>query len=151
MPLKFDALHGALALAVIGLVAALLRPRKESQNNDALKRIGELERELNSLKTAPKKIEYRIERYELLWFPVVTASPQSQEVLSVVCGLPHCRSCLRPLTVSRETGDWLCAECQQRYPASLSDTMVTDGIEKDAVKYFLDRNKSYRIAPKKKS
>src|SRR5436309_2777310 len=120
MAAKFDLIHGALLLTIVGLIAQRLRPRGDPIKDQLNERVRELEGELRALKKAPEKIEYRIERYELLWFPLVAASREAREVLTVVCGLPHCKTCVRPLSVSRETADWVCAECRRRYPSSLS-------------------------------
>lgn len=136
----FDQLHIALA-AVAGLL--LLRVLWDSWQKGRLrKRLAELEGQKQAVANGTKESEYRIERYDVLWFPAVVSSPTQKKVVQVKTGVPHCMACVLPLTMKGDSS-WSCAKCAKRFQSSLIDVMVTDSINSQAVKYFLDRNKGY--------
>lgn len=110
-------------------------------------RARQAQKALLELKAGPQQYEVRLERFELLWFPIVTAYSGAQEVVGVAVGLPHCRGCVQPLTL-KETG-WVCPGCAKIYPESLADVQVMDSVAQDAVKRFLERRKGWRISLKK--
>lgn len=138
----------ALAISVIALAVALARNRLSLLKLAV--RLAEAQKELQAVKSAPWSVEQRIERFDLLWFPSLTIQKDPPYILSVAAGLPHCRACVAPLKL-QEGGEepWVCLDCGARHPASLADTMVIDSIIERAIKEFLQRNKGYRLAPKK--
>lgn len=100
--------------------------------------------ELQALRSRPRNHEFRVERFELLWFPNVSVSDQERVILGVSAGVPHCRPCLLPLSLDR--GQWACRQCAARHPESLGDLMVIDSISKQALAWFQERHPGYRIA-----
>ncbi len=137
-----QALLGAAAAA--GVVIGFILGRALSGAGAAKKRAAELEAKLGDLESAPKQWEARIERYELLWFPTLTLDAKRRVATALAVGLPHCRSCVKPLSLNK--GQWSCAECGHSSPESIADLMITDQIGKDAVKQFLQRNPGYTTA-----
>ncbi len=138
-----------LALGLAGLAAALAVALALSRValSKAARRADAAEAELAALKTGPRQVEQRIERFELLWFPALSVREEPPHVLSVTAGLPYCRACVAPLKLQAQ-GDWACLECGARHPGSLADTMVMDAVGQQALKEFLQRHKGYRLAPK---
>jgi len=68
-----------------------------------------LQARLGELEGAPEVWEGRIEHFDVLWFPVVTADRRTRKVVSVKAGVPHCPKCAVPLTLVRD--EWACADC----------------------------------------
>ena len=130
-------LGAGLALAVAVYFAG--RAAKSS----AEARLAQAEAELKALKSRSEKQEYRLERFDLVWFPTVSFSPSEKTVLNAAPGLPHCRKCLLPL--SQDRGEWACRQCAARFPDSLADLAVTDQITKQALQWFLERHPGYRV------
>lgn len=97
-----------------------------------------------SFKTAPQTFEYRVERFELIWYPLLTVSPAERAITAAAAGLPHCRNCA--VAFKSEGKDWACPKCNDRRPETVADTMVVDSVIKEAVKFFLDRHPDYRSA-----
>ncbi|MDD5629043.1 MAG: hypothetical protein PHU21_08260 [Elusimicrobia bacterium] len=110
----------------------------------AERRAAGLQAQLDELAARPLVWEGRVELFDLLWFPEVTASPKTHRVSSVKAGLPHCRECAAPLSLVG--GEWACAGCQARRPESVADVAVTDMIAKEALRQFLQRHPDYRAA-----
>ena len=131
---------GAVVGFLLGLALAGRGRRKAQAERDAA--LGELQ----ALRSRPGKQEFRLDRYELLWFPVVTFSEQDKTILSAAPGVPHCRSCLIPLALNHES--WDCRQCGKRNAASLADTAVTDSIVNEALRYFSERHPGYSIPRK---
>lgn len=127
-----------------GVVIGFILGRALSGAGGAKKRASDLEKKLSELENAPEKWETRIDRYELLWFPAVVADRKQRAVTSVAPGIPHCRSCIEPLSLNK--GEWVCAKCGHRSPESIADLMITDQIGKEAVKQFLQRHPGYQTA-----
>lgn len=94
---------------------------------------------LKELESAPRRHEYRLERFDVLWFPVVTYEPASGEVLQVVAGAPHCPACAKALKAPPGDGEWSCPGCGAKRPASVTDLAVSDSVAKQAREYFLQR------------
>ena len=97
-----------------------------------------------ALEAGDKTVEYRIERFDILWYPVLTASPASKTVVSVKAGLPHCRKCLQALKLAEE--EWACAKCGTKYPEAVADIASLDAVAKTATGYFLERHPGYHAA-----
>ena len=89
--------------------------------------------------------EFRLERFDVLWYPRVSYSPVSKTVAKARAGLPHCKSCVLPLSVSPSDGKWACSRCRTAYATTLADLAVVDSIEREALRYFLERNKDYQV------
>lgn len=138
-------LLAALALAVLALLAAYLRERRGALRLRS--KWAALDEELRALKSRPERQEFRIERFDLLWYPAVTFSPGSQEIVAVSPGVPHCRACVAPLALN--SGQWACAQCGARHPESLGDLMVIDSVTQQALKHFEERHKGFRLSLKK--
>ena len=97
-------------------------------------------------KTEPIKREFRIERHEVLWYPTVTASLQTKEILSVAPGVPHCQKCIVPLKTSEGSlQEWVCLGCGARYPESILDSMVINGVTQQALGYFQERHAGFNV------
>lgn len=130
-------------LVVALLFALLLYIKERVGRHQAQERLDALKLELKSVLSRAEKHEYRIERFELLWFPTVTASAQTKEILAVAPGMPHCKACAIPLGFDRDL--WTCRQCGAQHPTTLADLMVTDTIGKQALKFFQERHPGYRI------
>lgn len=145
MPIQLDAIHLALGAAALflGLAAAVAYAglRKARRRAEAL------EDEVRRMRSKPEKHELRLDRFDLVWFPTVTVSPGTMEITGVAPGVPHCRACVSPLSLGR--GEWSCSLCNAKFPESLADLMVSDSITQEALKYFQQRHKGYRLAIKK--
>ena len=150
MPLKLclAGLSAAFAFAVYQWRRVMLLRAEKGILGE---RLAKIEKELQDMKAGPLRIECRVERFELIWYPVITASKASNEILSVVPGVPHCTHCVVPLTAAGNSGEWSCPLCRAKHPASISDIMALDVVSKEAMRYFLERHKGYRLPAKKKS
>ena len=151
MPTALDPIHAALGAAA--LLAAAIALYFRSRVSAQAARAAAAEAELKALKEAPLKLEYRLDNFGVLWFPLVTASAAAKEVLSVTPGLPHCKACVRPLSAAGADGQWVCRQCQAHFPATLVDIHVTDIISKEALRCFQERHpdwttKARRYGPK---
>lgn len=145
------AVAGLLALAGLGTIVALLLAarRKEKEFRAVVQRLAETEKELRALKSAPRVVEQRLERFDLLWFASLTVQDNPSYIISATAGLPHCRSCVSPLKLQSGAEEaWVCLDCGARHPASVADTMVMDSVLQQAIKEFQQRHKGYRLAPK---
>jgi hypothetical protein len=141
---QVDGLHAALSCFVtLGFV---LWGNARSAVTRAEAKLAKAEKLLKEMRERPETAEFRIERFELLWFPVVTASVQTMEITNVVVGVPHCGKCAVPLGL--EKGEWVCARCGARHPETLADTMVLDTVAQQAIKYFQERRPGYRVVVK---
>lgn len=132
------------AAAVVGLLLGLMLGKALSGAGRHKKRAEELSAKLTELEGRPEQWEARIDRYELLWFPAVTADPRRRVVTAVKPGVPHCRKCVAALSLDR--GQWTCAGCGQTSPESIADLMIVDQIGKEAVTQFLQRHPGYTSA-----
>lgn len=95
---------------------------------------------LAAAELAARRREFRLDRFELIWYPNVTVSADGSRVEGVAPGLPHCRKCLLPLKIEGE--EWVCGGCHARHPGSLADQMATESIRREAVKLWEERRKS---------
>ncbi|MFH2202181.1 MAG: hypothetical protein ABIJ96_03620 [Elusimicrobiota bacterium] len=142
MPLGLDIIHaalGGLSLLLLLILVARRRPSDEPLK----KELAGLQRTLAELRGKPLEQEFRIERYELLWYPVVTYSPPEKKVLKITVGIPHCPKCCVAMKGLDEKV-WGCPQCKTTCPASVTDLSVMDSIEKLARGYFLERRPDYR-------
>jgi len=124
--------------AVAGAFAALslgfwMKSRTARKQADALAA------ELAAIRGAPVEKEYRIEQFDVLWFPKVVFEPGSGEEARAAAGLPHCVKCVQPLKAGAGGGAWACPACGGSHPASVTDLTVTGTIEKTALRYFCER------------
>lgn len=140
--LTFDQLHIALATAAAVLFLRVLWDHW--QKKKLRKRLVEAEGKLQASVNGNRENEYRVERYDVLWFPTVVSSPSKKQILQVKPGVPHCLTCVAPL--SMKGAQWACAKCGKSFESSLADVMVADSVNAQAVKYFLERNKGYSEA-----
>lgn len=108
-----------------------------------------LRSELEKAGGAARSWEYRLERFDVLWFASVTALPASREVARVVAGLPHCPSCVVPLAKSAKGEGWSCPRCEFATTAALEDVALMDVIEKQALRHFKERHPDFRTAAEK--
>lgn len=132
---RLDFVHGVLA--ALGLVFLVLFAVERVRRLSARKSVARLEAELKEARKAGRTSQYRLERFDLLWFPTVVATEDNARVESVAPGLPHCKACVLPL---RSRGDqWVCPQCESKHPDSLADLMATESIRKEAVKLFEER------------
>ncbi len=136
-----DGLHAGLAIVASAMCALWISAKTETRKAVEARR--KAEKALRELKEQPERAEFRVERFELLWFPVVTASIQTMEITGVNPGLPHCAKDAVPLGLDKN--EWVCARCGSRHPESLADTMVLDTISDLAIKYFQERRPGYRV------
>lgn len=95
-----------------------------------------------------RKFECRLERRGLLWFPVLTADDDVKLVIGVASGLPHCASCVQPLSlVAGLEEQWGCPGCRARHPGQAADLMATDAVLSDCLREFFARHPDYAPAP----
>ncbi len=92
---------------------------------------------------ADESWETRIERLEVLWYPVIHFSAAAKRVVKTVPGVPHCKACVLPLTLKDGKG-WVCPRCDNHFAESLVDVSILDMIGKQALRYFLERHKEYQ-------
>ena len=135
-------LLAGLLLLVVAIAAALCL-WAAARRRKAEAALATAQAELQALRSKPSQQEFRMERFELIWYPVITYSASDQAILSAAPGVPHCRACILPLVLER--GEWLCRQCASKHPESLADMLVTDSIVAQALKYFQERHPGYRI------
>lgn len=104
-----------------------------------------LRAEVKALKDRPEVLEHRLERFSLLWFPRVSVRGDFIEEVKV--GLPHCPDCVAPLKMQGPPEEWVCLDCQKRFPGTVADTLVMDSIAQQAVKELSQRRKGLRPKP----
>ena len=93
----------------------------------------------------PETWEARIDRLDVLWFPIVTYSSAAKKVTKTAPGVPYCKNCVEPLSLSKGNGGgWMCPQCKAAFPESLADVSIGDMVTKQALKQFLERRKDYR-------
>lgn len=124
---------GAALLLFVWAVAATAKAKARAA------RLARTEAELAELKTAPRDQEYRMERYDVLWFPVVTYKPLEKALTAVQAGSPHCPKCVKPLKAGPGE-NWQCPGCGIQRPSSVVDVVVTDQIAGQAALWFLERH-----------
>lgn len=153
MPLELLNRAAQLAAAVAAVAAAcaavflILWRRALGAARAAEARASEAQKELSDVKAAPQQHEVRVERFDLLWYPTLTAYMMAQEIVAANAGLPHCRACVQPLTLKGQ--GWVCPGCHKEYPESLADVQVTDSVIQEAVKRFLERRKGWKVSLRK--
>lgn len=131
---------GAAAVAAasaMGLGSAWLAARR---------RAVALEDELERLRTAPRSNEYRVERFDLAWFPTVVYREGEKLVAQVSPGVPYCKGCSKPLA-ARPGGGWRCGGCGDQRSDSVADTCATDSVVREGLASFLQRHPEYRLSP----
>ncbi|MBI4349544.1 MAG: hypothetical protein HY553_22100 [Elusimicrobia bacterium] len=111
----------------------------------ACRRAAQLEVESARLREEPKTNEYRLERFDLVWYPAVTYAERDKLVVKAASGVPHCKACVAPLSSSGK--GWKCPGCQTMRPETIADTAATDSVMKEALRFFLQRRADYRVAP----
>lgn len=131
------------AAAALPFIVLWLLARRRAVG--AERRAESLAAELRDLKERPEKWEGRIERHELLWFPVVTGDPRQRAVTGVAAGVPHCRACVKAMGIQGK--EWICDGCGQRRPESVADVVILDGITKEASAQFLQRRPGWSARP----
>ena len=135
---------GLLVVVLIVLVLCFIKERIarcQAQDNYESAR-----GELQALRGRPEIHEFRLERFDLVWFPEISISSHDRMILGVTPGVPHCRGCLIPLSL--QSGNWTCRQCSGKYPESLADLSVLDSISKQALTWFQQRHPGFRTAPK---
>ncbi len=125
---------------LIGILFSLPLYLKSRRLESALRG---LEEKAQRLREACARKEYRLERFDVLWYPTVTVDPDAQQITGVSPGLPHCKKCRAAL--SAQNGGWACSKCGDRRPDSLADTVITDTVTREALSYFQERNPSYKL------
>lgn len=125
-PIQVAVLGGLLALT---LVALALKSRRVARLSRELQ---ELKVGFEGLKEAAKRREYRIERYDALWFATVEETAKGLEASP---GRPYCRACVVPLAAADGKGEWRCRKCGVGLPASLGELHVVDSIRKLALSW----------------
>jgi len=126
------------AAAAAGLFA-VLSLGLWARSRGASRRAEALAVELDKLRSAPHEHEYRIEQFDVLWFPTVIFEKGSSAEATAKSGLPHCRKCVTPLKAGDAGEEWACPGCGFKCPASVTDLTVMGTIEKTALQYFCER------------
>src|SRR5438105_3461901 len=106
-PLRPDLLHALLAGAALALTAVLFVFR--SRARALAQKTAALEAELSRLRSAPAFWEYRVERFDAVWFPTIAALASEKRVVSASPGVPHCGQCVQPLATTGGLSSWKCA------------------------------------------
>ncbi len=146
---SFDLLHLLLGVIAAGLTGFYLLERTSASR--LRRRLLEVEEEAVRLRAAgkaPEVREYRVERFDVLWFAQVTFRSAAREVTSVAPGVPHCKACVEPLTSAGGRSAWTCARCGASFAESIVDLSSMDIVAGEALKWFLERFKGYRPPPK---
>ncbi len=146
---SFDVLHLLLGLIAAGLTGFYLLEHTSSSR--LRRRLLEVEEEVVRLRAAgkaPEVREYRVERFDVLWFPQVSYRSASKEVLAVGPGVPHCKACVEPLKSSGGRSEWACSRCGASFAESIVDLSSMDIVAGEALKWFLERFKGFRPPPK---
>lgn len=133
--LWFVASFGANLILLILFASFVLTRRGEDR-----------EAQSSAVEPTPASWETRIERLEVLWYPVVQYLPGQKKVIKTVPGVPHCKKCAAPLSLSKEGKGWVCPQCGDHFVESLVDVSILDIVAKQALKYFLERHKEYRAS-----
>jgi hypothetical protein len=131
--------------AILGAVAALmfvLLIAETARRRKLAARVQTLEAAVALLEGGPKSAEFRVDRYDLLWYPKVEFSEKDKTFGKIAAGIPHCKKCVLPLKLDGK--EWVCSGCSQRRPESVADIMVMDSITKEATAFFLERHKDFR-------
>jgi hypothetical protein len=140
MPVAIDVVHGVLAfLAFIFLILWLVTWKAKGSIEGTL---AALKSELASLKAVLPEQEYRVERHDLLWYPVLQYSPSEKKIVKVTVGAPHCPACFVPLKVG-PSKNFLCPKCSKNVPESVTDLSVMDSIDKLVRSYFVEKRPEY--------
>jgi hypothetical protein len=129
----------SLAGLLILVLAVALR-RGKAALGAAQAKAAELEAQLAAQRSAPLEREYRIELFDLAWFPLVKVDPIKNSVLEVQAGLPHCRACVTPLKPAQGSSEWACPKCGARRPSTVADLAVIDDVKKSALALFRQRH-----------
>lgn len=86
----------------------------------------------------------RVEYNGLLWHPVVGVAEDQRLVVSAKAGLPHCRDCDKPLTLSR---DWSCPACGRSASGADADFYSMDHVTVEWLAEFLREHPDHAPAP----
>ncbi len=117
----------------------------------ARRRVAELEAELAAVKAADRSNEYRVDRFDLFWYPSVIYREAEKLLVRASPGVPFCRACVKALasqaSQASQGAGWKCPGCGALSPESIADTAATDSIMREAVRFFLARRPEYRVAP----
>ena len=141
-PTTPDLGHAALAGAV-ALLAGAAAFFKSRAGGLAL-RVSELEAKFDQARTAPKYWEYRIDRFDAIWFASVAAVPEAKAIIAVSPGVPNCKNCVAPLATTGGRSAWTCPACGKAHADSLVDVTVTDAIVKLALDQFKESHRDFR-------
>jgi ribosomal protein L37AE/L43A len=121
-----------LTALIAGVMLALEKGRNRRLQED-------VER-LTALASSPQEHEYRIEMFDVLWYPNITWSPKNNEVLKTSAGVPHCKDCSQALKSSGDGKSWACPKCARTAPGTVTDIVVMDQVAEKALKYFTQRH-----------
>lgn len=132
----------AAVLGVVSLVLLILWLVARSRLKPFSERTAALEGEVRALRAKlaePPEHEYRIEQYNVLWFPRVKAPAKQGGEPQGKPGVPHCPKCIVPLKAGEAGRDWSCPKCDFHCPASVTDVVVMDSVLEIALRYFKER------------
>ena len=133
-----------ISLAVAAISAAVAAAAWAARSK-ALRRAEAAEQSAESLRAAERPNEYRVDRFDLIWFPVVSYLEAEKLVTRASPGVPYCKACVKPL--ASQGGAWRCPGCSDQRPDSVVDTAATDSVMREAVRFFLQRHPDFRLSP----
>lgn len=108
----------------------------------ALAQAAFLEGELEKLRSLPLEREFRVELFDCVWYPKVTADLKAKKVLKAAPGLPHCGQDKAPLRHNEQGEGWKCVKCGKPYP-EFADASVRDSVVHAAVAWFRERHPDF--------
>ncbi|MEE8425435.1 MAG: hypothetical protein V3S11_06380 [Elusimicrobiota bacterium] len=132
-------------LALVLLIAFLLALKRGSRLSGEL---AALQDEMTALKSAPKRHEYRLEQYDILWYPVLTLNEAQKKILKATAGFPYCKDCGERIKEMDGGVQWGCPKCDFRCAASVTDVVVMDSVNAKVVKFYQQRHPGFELAEK---
>ena len=129
---QFDVIHMGLAAgALLGLFLWLFEVYR-LKTVSARARVAE--KELGEMKAVPGKHEYRIEQFDVLWYPTVVYDKKSFAIKEIKVGAPNCLNCGVPLSIG--AAEFSCGKCGFKCPESVVSVSIIDQLSDKTKRFF---------------